>query len=333
MAFVCIYCKCSPPAAEPSIAHVFPAVLGGSEVSKDTVCRACNHDVNRRVEMPALQTVLAFQSLFGIRGSRNKIRRVRGTAKLADVTATVYLNDHGHLTDAVVIPQVSPDGKKHYSIFGPGDLVEVEMKKIEASIPDVRWEERPVPEPAVVEVEFASSDSIELLRRLAAKVAFERFAQIRTAERAADSDFNAVRSFILDGTYVNHHCAGAVVDRGLLDGLFRKFEPPSHAVYVTAHPRDNILGAFVVFYGLFYFWVILSRHFLALGPIDDLLLEDPQARQAENPLLRGSLGSVRFQWGRIMAPYLSNPIEANKQAGKRAIAKLRTAADAFYGPQ
>lgn len=330
--FTCIYCKQSVPTVEPSIAHIFPDAMGGTEFTKDTVCRGCNHLVNQRVEMPALDAVVPLQSLFNIRGRRNRIRRVRGTfkTKAGDQKTTVYLNERGELTDAVVIESTNAQGKKTLSIFGPREYVEGKLKEM-GKDNEFKWEEAPVLDGGIVEVEFANSDTLAVLRRLAAKVALERFAQLRSAAFVTDFEYDHVREFVLTGADPTH-VAGVVVDQALLGGIFGVFQPPHHAVYIVSHPEDRILGAFVVFYGLFYYWVILSGRYRALGPMDDLLLQDPQAREAENPRLRAKAGAVRFNWQQISARSIVDPVAADKAAGKHAVAKFRAAADAFYGP-
>lgn len=327
---MCIYCKQSAPTVEPSIAHVFPDAMGGTEFTKDSVCRGCNHLVNQRVEMPALDAVVPLQSLFNIRGRRNKIRRVRGTFKARGQETIVYVNERGELTDAVVIENTDPDGKKRLSIFGPREYVEQKLREM-GKPNEFKWEEAPILDGGVVEVEFANSDTLAVLRRLAAKVALERFAQLRSAAFVTDREYDNVRDFILTGTDTTH-CAGVIVDQALLEGIFGVFQPPHHAVYIVSHPEDRTLGAFIVFYGLFYYWVILSRRYRALGPMDDLLLQDPQAREAENPRLRAKAGAARFNWQQISAPSIVDPMAADKAAGKHAVAKFRAAADAFYGP-
>ncbi len=191
--------------------------MGGTEFTKDTVCRGCNRLVNQRVEMPALDAVVPLQSLFNIRGRRNKIRRVRGTFKAGGQETTVYLNERGELTDAVVIENTDPDGKKRLSIFGPREYVEGKLKEM-AKDDQFKWEEAPMLEGGMVEVEFASSGTLVVLRRLAAKAAFERFAQLRSAAFVTDREYDDVRHFILTGADTTH-CAGVVVEQAMLTGI------------------------------------------------------------------------------------------------------------------
>ncbi len=329
--FTCIYCRNSAPTVVASTAHVFPDVIGGAEFTKTTVCRECNGAVNRLAEMPALAGVLALQSLFGIRGRRNKIRAVRGIAKVGEQQAVVYLNERGELDQPIVFVNLGPDGKKRFSIFGPKDGVEAKMKEIAASDPGLKWEDMPKPERAMVEVDFANSETLAMLRGLAAKVAFERLAQLRGADFVLGSDYDDVRAFILTRNDPNN-CTGTLSDARVRSALFRNFPPPHHAVYTVAHPAESVLGAFVVFYGLFYYWVILSRRYCALDAWDDLLLQNPQAREATNPLLRGRLGDVHVDWDAVVAPYTKDPQGANKEAGRYAVDTFRRWSEAFYGP-
>src|SRR2546428_290950 len=100
MRFTCIYCLRSQPDVTPSEAHIVPFVMGGSTSTRDTVCLACNSHVNRRVEMRVLDSFLVFQSIFGIRGRRNTIRRVHGVLETEDLKANVSLNEHREITEA-----------------------------------------------------------------------------------------------------------------------------------------------------------------------------------------------------------------------------------------
>jgi hypothetical protein len=156
--------------------------MGGSGATDETVCKGCNGLINRRVETPALPSFLPFQSLFGIRGRRNDIRRVPGTITVDGETGHVSLNDRGEITAAVVIPIKSADGKPNYLLFGPKDLVEAKMRTLTARNPALKWEESgPEADRAQVFVEVDPHLSRLHLRRLAAKVAFERWAQRLTS--------------------------------------------------------------------------------------------------------------------------------------------------------
>ena len=165
-------------------------------------------------------------------------------------------------------------------------------------------------------------------RRLAAKVAFERFSQIRPAGILRGEEFNNIREFARDGKETSL-CCGLLSDLRLLEGSL-DFQLPIHGVVLIAHPTDRILGGFVTFYGLFSYWVVLSTKYTALMPFDDLLLEHPQKKTADNPVLRKNIGSVRVNWGDLIRTYTGNETEAVKIVSGHVKRKMTSALDEFY---
>lgn len=326
----CIYCKRDREHIQLSEAHVFPYVMGGSVASDETVCDECNHLVNQRVEMPALASVLPLQSIFGIRGRRHPVSRVPGTLRAEGAEKRVYLNERGELMDAVVVDKRDESGKRSFQIMGPADKVEKYTREIGSADPTLKWKELPASDTGHVEVTFSDSRTVDLLCPLAAKVAFEYFARPRGAQFVSDAEYDPVRAFVLNGVDTGQ-VAGIVADDSVLNRFLHPFKPPHHVVYITAHPQSTVLGAFVGFYGLFYYWVILSRQYRPLWPLDDLLIQDPQARNAEAPVLRGQTGAVLVDWNRVTAAHRRDRVAANVAAGKHATKRFREAADAFYG--
>lgn len=77
-----------------------------------------------------------------------------------------------------------------------------------------------------------------VMRRLAAKAAFEWFAKLRGASVVLGEDFDGVRRFVLDGVEAEPVC-GLLADDRLLFGALT-FPIPSHAAYVVAHPVDRV---------------------------------------------------------------------------------------------
>src|SRR4029077_8642320 len=98
-------------------------------------------------------------------------------------------------------------------------------------------------------------------------------------------------------------CCGVVADPRLLDGALN-VPVPTHAVVLIGHPLDRVMGGFVVFFGLFCYWSILSRRYSSLAPLDDLMIERPTARETYIPPLRSHSGSVRVPWVEVVTPYV-----------------------------
>lgn len=328
-AFTCIYCLRSHPEVTPSEAHIFTHALGGSTATKDTVCTTCNISINREIEMPVLQNFAFFRSIWGIRGRKDSPVRVRALVTFAGKTHKLALNERGE-ADLIIWKQKDATGSMTYKIFGPAEKIEAKLGEITKKYPQLKWQELDTKniEPPESLVEFDLDLRAQHLRRLAAKVAFERFAQLRGSCFVADNEFTVIRNFVLTGSEHNV-CSSFLADPRLLKGSLN-FPPPLHAVVIIAHPYDTVLGAFVSFFSLFYYWVILSTNHTALGPMDDLLIENPQSRECSTPLLRGGIGSIRVPWNDLVSEHLNDPRSNLKLAAAYAVKKFNGVADKFY---
>lgn len=199
MPFTCIYCSRSESELCPSDAHIFPYALGGVLSSSDTVCLKCNNHINQYVENPLLRSFAFFRSVWGIRGRSLDVVRVRAKLSFAGMTKDVWLNEHGEI-DSVIIHKIKDEGGQiRYSIFGPPEKVEAKRLEMSTKNPSIQWIDRDLH--GIAPPESVAEFSIDLaglpLRRLASKVALERFAQLRFPVRS--EDFNEIRRFILHG--------------------------------------------------------------------------------------------------------------------------------------
>lgn len=138
----------------------------------------------------------------------------------------------------------------------------------------------------------------------------------------ASGDLDGVRDFISIGVEAEP-CCGITADPLLLDGSFN-LPVPVHAVALVFHEADPILGGFVMFFGLYLFWVILSRRYRALGSQDDLLTEWPQVREARRHLLRSGLGTIRVPWANYIGAYTRDPMAAVRAANEASGVKSRS---------
>jgi hypothetical protein len=327
--FICIYCKKSTPDVEPSEAHVFPNSLGGTESTTDTVCSECNGRINREVETPVAPYFSVFRNLYGVEGRRG-MPGVKATARVEGREASVTLGPGGAPRSPIVHPTKSPDGTKAFFVYGTSEMRQEKIASIAKSDPDIKWETADYE--VSVELVIDGPPLGNPLRRLAAKVALERFAQIRGAAIAADSDFDVIREFILTGVE-QQPCCGVTADPVLWKkSSFGPVRPPAHAVVIVFHQADPVVGGFVIFFGMFLYWVILSRRYQALGSVDDLLIEWPHIRASTRPLLRSGLGSIRVPWSRYVNEYASDPAGAMQAALKVAQARFQQTLDAIGEP-
>ncbi len=109
---VCIYCKQPFPEVKPSVAHIFPYALGGTESSDEIVCELCNGRVNRDVESAALEHFRIFRSLLGIEGRRGGVPGVPATIRVEGHEIRTVLGSDGTPTSPVVHVETNKQGKK-----------------------------------------------------------------------------------------------------------------------------------------------------------------------------------------------------------------------------
>ncbi len=324
---VCIYCKRSYPEAKPSEAHILPYALGGTETSAETVCDECNGRVNRDVETPALEHFRLFRSLLGIEGRRDGVPGVPAIMRVEGREIRTVLGPGLTPTTPLYDVQEDEQGKKSYFAYGPNDVRQAFTEAISRKRPGVNWRTSNY----IVEIEaVADGPQLEdpILRRLAAKVAFERYAQLRSAALAAGWEFEGVREFILTGVEAEP-CCGITADPLLLNGSFN-LPVPAHGVALVFHEADPIVGGFVMFFGLYLSWVILTKRYRALGSQDDLLIEWPQVRQSERPL-RSGLGAIRVPWAKYIDEFTRDRLATIRAANHASGVKFKALVDAAHG--
>lgn len=328
--FTCIYCQKTEPDVSPSDAHIFPDAMGGITHTLDTVCKACNQRTTKEFEQSEIQKFSAFQSIWGIKSRRGKVQGVPATVEFQGKTFKTSLDENGLPKTPLIICGKDSMGKKSYHIIGPPDKVDKKRKQIMAKNPSMRWNDTDLtnlPRPEL-KFEFALDIGRESLRRLAAKVAYERWAQLRGNLTLSDAQYDDIRNFILTGAESRILC-GNLCDLNLLNGMLN-FSVRHHAVVIIAHPHSRVLGSFVAFYGLFHFWIILSKHFRALAAFDDILIEDIQGHKTDVPIIRPNTGDLLVDWNRIAKPFLSNREYTISLSVKYAYDKFRKAEEKFW---
>lgn len=248
--FTCCYCLKRGPEVEPAIAHIFPDAMGGVSYTRKTVCGACNAQTNQSFEQTEIQKFSFFQGIWGIRSRRKKLKGIPASVDFGGKLFNLYLDERGLPKIPLVLNEKDAAGKKQYSILGPVPKVNEKQKEIEAKIPNIKWTEKELKEGSLPQanIEIASDLGRQSLRRLAAKVAYERWAQLRTSNLLDDSQYNDIRNFILNGSEPNPIC-GLLFDHRLLSDVL-KFPIGQHAVVIIGNPQSPKLGAFIAFYGL-----------------------------------------------------------------------------------
>src|SRR6266705_3087466 len=135
MPFTCIYCHQSHPEVMPSEAHIIPHVIGGVTSTTHTVCKACNHTVNREVERPALHAFDFFRNVWGIEGRRGSVPRLPATLVVNRHRGPVTLDEHGQPTHPIVSTEPDATGRKTYVVAGPSEAAEAKRQEIAQKYP------------------------------------------------------------------------------------------------------------------------------------------------------------------------------------------------------
>ena len=90
---------------------------------------------------------------------------------------SAFLNEMGKPSSVLVRPETSPEGRFSYLLYGPIGKLEAKRGEIDRKYPGFQWEDVP-PVDVKLFVEFDGDLGKPYLRRLAAKVALEQFAQL-----------------------------------------------------------------------------------------------------------------------------------------------------------
>lgn len=127
--FTCIYCLKNEPDVTPSEAHIFPDAMGGVNSTTDTVCKDCNNKINSLFEQAEVEKFAFFQSIWGIKSRRGKVKGVDAIVEFKGGKHNVTLDERGIPKRPLILVNKNEDGKKFYSILGPAPLVAKKTKR------------------------------------------------------------------------------------------------------------------------------------------------------------------------------------------------------------
>ncbi len=304
---ICIYCKEVVPTNEISDSHIIPASLGGFRKLRFAVCSDCNLAISLEVENPFKEAWAWLPSVLDVRGRRGKPPAFKAEMRLLGKKVDVTVRSRSRPPD---IPPIIIKGIGVH-LIGARANVDRMMKEFDKKHPRV-WTEQAIETPGIKEVLFPINvDSLDapLSWRLAAKVAFESWAKLRNPKAVLDSEFDSVREFIRYGKISRGCWSGLITDENIIMRNLR-IEFPNHAVSFVAHPSESILGSIVVLFGLFYYAVMLSKHYPLIVSLSELIIDTPLGRKSKQGLLTGSLKLPRIPWERILKSDVSRADKA-----------------------
>lgn len=283
--FICIYCKKSTPEVEPTLSHVIPDFLGGALELKDAVCKTCNNKINGDVEEPIKKPFAYLRSGLDLQGRRRRDIKVPAKVKILGVELETNLN-----SDIRIPPfeYQKSNGERGLVIVGENEYVENEKKKIDSNQRKKwAWEElEGTPHPEIfIEVLPFNVLLSNKGQRLAAKIAFERFCQLRSPSSLLESCYDQIREFIFadnaQSIFSNLFFDDKVMNRNF------NIPFPWHGIFLMQ--REYKLISIVTLFGLFYFLVILTTRTQIVANWEECILSDSQSKKEIVPILRGSL--------------------------------------------
>lgn len=321
----CLYCRRDRPAVQITESHVFPRNLGGTVVVPELVCHQCNSGIGQELEWPARRTFAPFLSWWGIRGGSRQPPPVPVTLKFGDLQTHAVVNGRGEAVEVRPIGVVDGTGRRRLIKIGPAAEVEGFLTRIQKRRPGWKWTELDLATlpPPVIEGTLPTDGLVApRMRRLAAKIALEALARHRRAA-ALDREYDETRRFIREGAEPARPVAGLLWHEQIMM-KYLQVPLPMHMVALVKHPRDRIFGGFVAFFGLYYYWVILSQNHAALAPDDRVLLVHPQYGTIFEPRLRTTLLPPVVPWKEVLTGSADQEVTLRRES-EFAIRKLRQA--------
>jgi len=326
--FLCLYRGGREPSARSCLAHIFPDVLGGVRACDDTTCLRCNGITNREVEQEAGTRLAAFRSMWGVPNRRGSGAKVKALVRGPGFAESIRVTDPSFIQEAITRSNAG-QGEAQYIVVGPADAVERKVAEISQMRPEVAWRGADVQVETSVAIE--SHPDAPVFLRLATKIALERLADVRGPTFAREPEFADARDFALTGSSARI-VAGCLADpRWVGMGAPLAFPIPLHAVGLVGQHEDRVLGAVVVLFGLYTYWVILSDTYYGLAPWDDLLCENPVTQATDQPLLRTGTSHLRLPWRDWRHAPVTLPDHLRRVQTDHVMRKLQASADAHYG--
>lgn len=276
--FVCIYCKKSQPEVEPAASHIFPESLGhGKEYPN--VCKTCNGRINQEVEIPVKDGLRELRAFLGIRAKGRKSPRVKVDFSVMGHTKSVWVRDIFGPPDR----EMKFEKGKQTLLVGPPHRFETAKKTIDQRR-TMEWESEGVG----VSATQGFTIDLSVLRekcalRLAAKIALETYASLRTLAVILDSEFDDIRNFVLCGQ-ADEPLAFILVDQVVREGLRVPF--PCHAVYIDGRCGSRFLVGVVGLFGLIQYEVVLSKRNLGLASYQRQEITFPHSHDTYEPIFR-----------------------------------------------
>jgi hypothetical protein len=326
MVFTCIYCGDQVDKERASLSHIIPDSLGGPIVLRNAVCRKCNAEIAKQVEDPFKGSWAWLIWMLGVRSRRQKLPTFKAAMNLMEQEREFTVRSHSRAPEIPPIFTKDPQGKEMVSLVGPTDYVSRKMAEYQNKYQNVVWTEQPADELKKKHIVFpidVESLSALFTHRLAAKIAFEYWGLMRDPTTLLDNEYDDIRKLIRWGTTGAGQLCGLIADENLISrNLNISF--PNHAICIVVHPSERKLGAVIVVFGLFYYWVELTSRYPISISLSELTVVSPIAKIAREAVLVGSARMPRLPWEKFKRPDLNRVQNAWRLARKKIEMSLDT---------
>jgi len=275
----CVYCLTASKSITQS--HVIPDSLGGSVIIENAVCKKCNEQINKNVEMPIRDALSLIRGLLEIKSRKRKSPSVKVISEFKDLRCAISLVHLGEIDKEILVFKKS-DGKQ-IACFGTKEKIEDFKHKYEAKHANVKWEEIELPDKLSIE---ACLDMSVLYSdaglRLACKIAFELFIHTRGVDAVFDNGFDSLRKYVLSGKLEEGEPLVSIVTSPAILNSLNNIPFGIHAI-VFSPTTDRSFVALVGLFGIVYYKVIIQKFYPIITQMQPLYLLNPQSRILYEP--------------------------------------------------
>lgn len=285
----CIYCKRPFDSAVPSKSDIIPDFLGNGLTLDNAVCKACNNQINSKVELPLRDHLQYLRSGLDLRGRRRKPIDLFVNVEIESLQKKMRVNyDKIKFRGLPPFMFTEENGRKYYVVIGELSYIDEMKTKIAIKKPNIIWHEAN----DMGNIKLTGSTLPigvmygELGKRLAAKIAFERLCQKKSSLVALDRIYDGIRNYVRYGTKSNI-LSTLIYNEKIMESNMN-FPFPYHCIVLTNDLKRNRVVGVVSLFGLFYYLVLIAEYLLIRAPWDNCIIVDPQRSEEYELVIRGT---------------------------------------------
>ena len=285
----CIYCKNPFNTTQPSKSDIIPDFLGDGLILENAVCKLCNNEINSKVELPLRDYFQFLRAGLDLQGRRGKPLNLIVDAEIESLDKRMRVNfDQIKGRGIPPFKFIGEDGREFYAVIGEKFYIEERKNEISSKKANIRWQEanekgevsftvRALP----IEVMYG-----ELGKRLAAKIAFERFCQKKSTLLVHDAIYNDIRNYVRYGKETRLISTLIYNEKIMMKNM--DFPFPNHSIILTYDLARNRVVGVVSLFGLYYYLVLIALYLPVRAAWDNCVTVDPQESTEYELVIRGT---------------------------------------------